>query len=236
MDEKKHRKQLATASAIAWDRLYSSTGDSVWGKAPVAFLAEFLPAIREALLHHRRWILDAGSGEGRNLGPLHELGAQLCAVDSSLHALSKMAPALLRETAVVQADLAAMPFLTGSFQAAFLIDVIETMPDPQLVLAELHRILAPAGVLVTNIPSYDDSVAGVDMTPADNGGFLYKKRFYYRFFSREGACDLLKGLGFRILRINQYRWVEPPHPGFREYPHEHVSWVLLTQKYPGRQI
>lgn len=232
MAERNDTARLAAASANAWDRLYGSTAESVWGGEPVPFLAEFLPALRETL-HHPAWILDAGSGEGRNLGPLLGLGGRLCAVDSSPHALAKMAPALFRQTAVIQADLAAMPFRAGSFQAAILIDVVETMPEPQRVLAEMHRLLAPAGKIVINIPSQDDSVAGIDMTQVDRNGYLYQQRYYYRFFSREAACDLLQGLGFTILQAKRHRWLECPHPGFREYPHEHMSWVMLAQKSPG---
>jgi len=231
MAEDNDKTRLAAASAAAWDRLYGSTGESVWGAEPVAFLAEFLSSLGETL-PRRSWVLDAGAGEGRNLGPLLGLGGRLCAVDYSSHALSKIAPALRRETAVVRADLAAMPFAAGCFQAALLIDVIETMPDPNRVLAELHRLLAPGGMLITNIPSEDDSVAGDDMTPATNDGFLYQGRFYFRFFSREAACGLLESLGFAILRVSLHRWMEGPHPGFRGYPHEHVGWVLMAQKAP----
>ncbi len=47
----------------------------------------------------------------------------------------------------VQADARAMPFPDGSFDAAWTIWVLEHVPNPEMALAEIRRVLKPDGLL-----------------------------------------------------------------------------------------
>jgi SAM-dependent methyltransferase len=49
-------------------------------------------------------------------------------------------------------DARALPIADGSIDHALLLDVLEHIPDPDLCLAELHRVLKPGGSLTLQVP------------------------------------------------------------------------------------
>ena len=68
-------------------------------------------------------------------------------------------PAHIREAArrypwlpVLQGDAAALPFEDGAVDAVVMLDVLEHVPEPGVVLAEAHRVLRPGGALVLSVP------------------------------------------------------------------------------------
>lgn len=215
----------------AWDELYASTGELIWGDAEVGFLGVFLTPERLAGRRFRR-VLDAATGEGRNLPRLLGLADEVSACDGSAAALAKIAPDVAARVTLARCELAATPFADGAFDFILLCDTIETLPDPEPVLRELRRVLAPGGCLLCNIPGPDGDVAGVDMTAADDAGFLYRHRYYYRFFRDEAARELLAATGWRVIRAEEVAWREAPHPGFRPEEHDHCSRVYLLEAVP----
>lgn len=52
----------------------------------------------------------------------------------------------------VQADGAALPFAAAGFDAAICAELLEHVPDPRAVLAEVARVLRPGGRLVITVP------------------------------------------------------------------------------------
>ncbi len=52
----------------------------------------------------------------------------------------------------VQADAAETPFPEGHFDAVLCSEVLEHVFDPRAVLAEIHRVLTPSGVLLLCVP------------------------------------------------------------------------------------
>ena len=55
-------------------------------------------------------------------------------------------------TADAFGDAAALPFATGCADAVLCTEVMEHVPDPSAMLAEIHRVLRPAGHLVLSVP------------------------------------------------------------------------------------
>jgi SAM-dependent methyltransferase len=53
---------------------------------------------------------------------------------------------------VVEGDAAALPFEDGSLDAVVMLDVLEHVPDPRAVVAEIRRVLSPGGALVLSVP------------------------------------------------------------------------------------
>ena len=47
-----------------------------------------------------------------------------------------------------------LPFESGRFDTIILSDVLEHMPDPELVWREMTRVLAPMGKVIMNVPFY----------------------------------------------------------------------------------
>src|SRR5262249_15064102 len=161
----------------------------VWGDRPIGFLEEFAPDLAPQRGGAR--LLDAAAGEGRNLGVLLGLEAEVWACDSSPHALGKI-PASLRERVRASVcDLARLPFEDRFFDGVLATDIIETLPDPEPALAEIYRVLRPAGRLLCNIPGYEDEIAGVDMQPLGSDRFLFRGAFFYRFLAEQESAALL---------------------------------------------
>lgn len=105
-------------------------------------------------------LLEVGSGVGaqteillRRFPDLHVTGVDLsqAQLDAAAHRLGAM-PWLEGRYALRQADATDLPFEPRSFDGAFLCWVLEHVPDPARVLAEVRRVLAPgAPVYVTEV-------------------------------------------------------------------------------------
>jgi SAM-dependent methyltransferase len=90
-------------------------------------------------------ILDAGAGEGQYA---HYFARQrYCGVDL---AVGDAAWDYSRLDTV--ADLTALPFRTGTFDAALHLVTLEHLEEPGLALAEIARVLAPGGRLLIAAP------------------------------------------------------------------------------------
>lgn len=211
----------------AWNELYASTANFVWGSGPVGFLEEFLrPEVARGRSFAR--VLDAGTGEGRNLPTLLRVAGSVTACDASEAALAKIPAEVKPHVRLVPCDLAKTPFADASFDFILLCDTVETLPDAGPVLREMRRILAPGGALVCNIPGPEGDVAGVDMVEIGRDEYLYRGRYFYRFFRDQEVSLLLADAGWRVARAETMTWTEPAHPGFRAEPHQHCSRVYLV--------
>lgn len=221
---------LDQANQRAWDELYRSTTEYVWGLAPLPFVADFMEEFRRALRPPSR-LLDAGAGEGRNLGVLLSCGAsEVHALDSSLHALNKIPAAIRAQVQCRHADMSATGFPDAFFDGVTVLDAIETLPNSTAVLAELLRILKPGGLLLCNIPGPDDGIAGTDMQAIGPNAFLYRQSYYFRFVDQHEAEALLVRAGFEVVRSCRCNWHEQAHPGFRREQHVHASQIFLVRR------
>jgi SAM-dependent methyltransferase len=218
---------LSDSNKSAWDQLYASTTELIWGREPIGFLPRLLPP---ASALPPGPVLDAAAGEGRNLPVLLALGRPVTACDASPAALAKI-PAALRERVTTRVcDLTQPNGAAGQFALILLSDAVETLPEPEPVLAELSRLLVPGGFLLANVPALDDGVAGVNMQPAPDGGWLYRGRYYYHFYTQGAAEALFLAAGLELVASDDCVWEEAPHPHFREATHRHHSRVLLGRR------
>jgi SAM-dependent methyltransferase len=121
-------------------------------------------------------VLDAGAGEGQYA---HHFGSQqYCGVDL---AVGDAEWDYSRLDAV--ADLTALPFRDGRFDAALHIVTIEHLREPARALAEIARALAPGGLLLVAAPHEWE----VHQAPHD----------YFRY-TRYGLQYLLERAGFEV--------------------------------------
>lgn len=211
----------------AWDTLYASTKELIWGMEEAGFLKPFLARERAAGRQFER-ALDAATGEGRNLPFLQTIAREVCGCDSSAAAMAKI-PARIRSSVRLEAcDLGRTPFPDDAFNFILLCDTIETVPDPVSVMREMRRIVAPDGVLLCNFPVPEGDVSdGGDMVSIGDNRYLYRGRYYYRFFRDDEVRECLRATGWRLQRAETMVWHEPEHPQFRAGPHQHRSHVCL---------
>ena len=124
-------------------------------------------------------VLDAGAGEGQYAH--HFARQRYCGVDL---AVGDAAWDYGRLDAV--ADLAALPFRDGAFDAALHIVTMEHLREPGCALAEIARTLAPGAILLVAAPHEWE----VHQAPHD----------YFRY-TRYGLAYLLEKSGYEILEM-----------------------------------
>jgi SAM-dependent methyltransferase len=124
-------------------------------------------------------LLDAGAGEGQYA--CHFARQRYCGVDL---AVGDVAWDYSRLDAI--ADLSALPFRTGVFDAALHIVTLEHLREPRRALREIARTLAPGGTLLVAAPHEWE----VHQAPHD----------YFRY-TRYGLAYLLETSGFEVTQL-----------------------------------
>ncbi len=103
-----------------------------------------------------RRVLDAGCGVGYGSELLSAAGAaQVTGVDISATAVEQSRKRGTENVSFHVADIAELPFADGSFDVVVCFETIEHVPDQDLVLDELRRVLAPGGLLAISSPNRD---------------------------------------------------------------------------------
>ena len=147
----------------------------------LGFESDIAESVREiaASLPGGARVLDAGAGEGQYANEFH--GQRYVGVDL---AVGDAAWNYTRLDAI--ADLAALPFRDGAFDAALHIVTIEHLPEPARALNEIARALGPGKPLLLAAPHEWE----VHQAPHD----------YFRY-TRYGLKYLLEHAGFEVLAI-----------------------------------
>jgi ubiquinone/menaquinone biosynthesis C-methylase UbiE len=107
---------------------------------------------RHGVLPGKR-VLDGGCGAGEYVVALRRLGVEARGIE---YHSAKVAAARSRgvpDEWVCQGDLARVTFPDESFDVVILNEVLEHVPDEQLVLQEAYRILVPGGTLLVLSPN-----------------------------------------------------------------------------------
>lgn len=147
-----------------WDEHARWWKETFTGGADPEYDREILPLVRHEVGAGARRVLDVGTGEGQVARALAEGGPgsrRVVGIDPSTAQLAFAAeagggPVFLRATGE------ALPFPDGTFDAVVCCLVIEHAGDPDAVLAEMARVLAPGGrlVLLVNHPLYQGTGSG----------------------------------------------------------------------------
>ena len=155
------------------------------------FLRKRLQAALAALGDGPGDVLDAGMGGGRLVAGLAKRGWTVTGIDSSPR-MVELARTRLPKLAdrLLEADLAALPFPGGSFDAAVATGALEYVGDLGRGLGELVRVLRPGGRAVVSFPNYRSA------------------RALWRRFALYPAARLAK----RILPLSRPAPLRPLHP------------------------
>lgn len=147
---------------MTWDDAHASwwleeiAGDPSYERDVDPMLSELVPPGGDGP------ILDLGCGEGRSLGRFgRTIGVDL---------LPALAAVAAGRGPVVIADAAhGLPFADGAFGGVYAVLVLEHLPDPAPVIAEMARVVRPGGwcVLVHNHPVLTAPDSGPVVDEAD---------------------------------------------------------------------
>lgn len=134
-----------------WDARASDYDRSMW------LLGRPLPRAIELTCEHLRGsgrVLEVAAGTGLFTRPLAREVGTLVATDYAAGMVARLQAAVadLANVAVEQADVYALRFDAGSFDAVLAANVLHLLPDLPGALAALHRVLVPGGRLV--VPTY----------------------------------------------------------------------------------
>jgi len=112
-------------------------------------------------------VLDLGCGRGRHLHALYwdKTPVDVVGLDLSLEDVKaawdgffELPPpdpsSDLRSAVVTAGDGGRLPFPDASFDRVICSEVLEHVPDPDLVLSEISRILKPDGLFAASVPRY----------------------------------------------------------------------------------
>jgi SAM-dependent methyltransferase len=212
----------------AWERSYVRAGPpGLWPVAPVPFASRISGPLDR--------LLDCPVGDGKNAPVLLGACRMFVGCDTSRSALAKterrLSGATKQPYVLLKADAHDMPFLDDYFDAVFCCDLLGHLPDAKQVLRELLRMLAPGGRIVFNVFSTADSVqTDPRMKVVGPRTSIYMDEFYFHFYDERETYNLIDGLPITKPELEHVTWIEPPHPGYREYEHEHASWVVVGSK------
>lgn len=137
-------------------------------------------------------VLDAGCGTGGLLRRLAVLRRPLMGLDFNPSAAARAA---MKSGALTAAgDANRLPFGTASVAALTSCDVLcHRAVTPATAIAEFHRVLAPGGTLVLNLPAYQWLRSTHDVRVHND-----------RRFTARQARDLLAGAGFAAIEARYW--------------------------------
>ncbi len=97
-------------------------------------------------------LLDFGCGSGTFLRRMKALGWNVMGIDFSSEAVDAVRAGGID---AVQGTLPHADLKPGSFDVVTLRQALEHVPDPRLILSEVHKLLAPGGQIVIQVPNFD---------------------------------------------------------------------------------
>ena len=93
----------------------------------------------------------------------------------------------------VLADAERLPFIDGSLDVVRAKEIIEHLPNPRIMLAEIHRALRPGGLFLSRVPSHFSALYPI--------GNFWDDYTHVRPLSRLGMRRLLEDSGFQVRSI-----------------------------------
>jgi SAM-dependent methyltransferase len=223
----------------------TETHDVVWTPEKIAATWDFFSERRSGTTwyfsaHAGRWIvkqvekevglrgkrvLDYGCGRGDLLGHLFASGVAVegfeVSEDSARAARERFAgEPLFRGVATSPAGLP-----DAAFDVVFLVEVIEHLLDGQIpaVLADVHRLLAPGGVVVVTSPNGEDlSAEGVRCPDC---GATFHQFQHLRTLDESSISALFERHGFRTRTATGVYWGLTPYAKLR-------TWIRSGRRLP----
>jgi ubiquinone/menaquinone biosynthesis C-methylase UbiE/uncharacterized protein YbaR (Trm112 family) len=208
------RQNYASGFGLEWTRHARTQYDSYCG----------LPVSQQRFIAQTHWprdlkgelILEVGSGSGRFTEQAANTGATVVSFDYSYAVEANYASNGARENVlIVQADVFAMPFRSGTFDRVFCFGMLQHTPDPAKAFASLPRILRSGGALCA------------DIYKATLFRAFFHTKYYVRPFTRRMHPEQLYR---RVCAWVNFMW--PLASIIRHLPKgSSINWRLLVADY-----
>lgn len=140
-------------------RLRSYADYLLFQRHQARMLSEYLG--QHAVSLHGRKVLDLGSGLGGYTLEWKALGGDVFALD-----LATSSPAIKgAKIPFVQANAHSLPFVDNTFDVVFCASLIEHVYGPELLLAEIYRVLCSGGICYLSFPPFYSFRGGHEFSP-----------------------------------------------------------------------
>jgi SAM-dependent methyltransferase len=148
-------------------------------------------------------LLDVGAAGGLTSAALHDIGYQVTALEIDAVLVEQLAADPRNKgVRLVRADATAMPFSCDSFDRVVLLEVLEHIAQTEAVLAEIHRVLRPGGILCVAVPTgYTERLYGrLHPHYAENATHV-------RIFAKAALSRQLQNSGFVVRSVETKNFV-----------------------------
>jgi len=226
------KTNLDQKGIINWNNSYSIVNSqNLWGDDEVPIMKKVVDIFNQT---GGKKFMDIPCGDGRNLNSLSEKLDIVIGMDSSQNALNISMARLkhfdLKNVLLTKGDIYDLPFQKEQLDGIFCWDILGHLVTPEKALKSLHKNLKTNGILIGSFFTLNDSTRDSKMVKIGLEEFIYEDQFYFRYYTKTEVETLLSDVGFKIKEIYAYSWNEPPHEGYREYPHMHESWFFVAEK------
>jgi glycosyltransferase involved in cell wall biosynthesis/SAM-dependent methyltransferase len=149
-------------------------------------------------------LVDVGCGGGDLLRATRARGWRAVGTDVAWEACATAREATGR--GAVQADAGRLPFRDGSLGVVTLVNVVDQAGEPEVILGEAHRVLAPGGLVALRVPNASFHRPWV-RTLSALGPFVRWWEWdtypilHHFAFTRHGLRALVERAGFTVLEL-----------------------------------
>ena len=140
-------------------------------------------------------ILEVGCGNGKTMAALKDSGYVVTGIDFSSEAVKACKDLIGDDADVICASVTEMPFDDGTFDGAVMFHVLENIdvPDVQIAVSELRRVLKPSSYLMVKVFSEDDMRSGKGETISEDT-VVRGNGIRYRYFTEAKLKDAFQGI------------------------------------------
>lgn len=175
-------------------------------------------------------VLDVGGGPGYFADAFTAAGARYAALDADAGELS--AAGLPRHNVIMGSGLR-LPIADASVDVAYSSNVLEHVPDPKAMIAELVRITRPGGVAVVSWTTWYSLWGGHETSPWHYLGGHYAARRYERRHGRRPKNDFGRTLfAAHVGPTLRFARTLPDAQVIAAYPRYHPRWAHFVARIP----